>query len=90
MTSAEHQTYELRVAEHLDRQWAAWFGDLEIARDADGTCTLTGPVADQAQLHGVLARLRDIGVTLVSLRLLDQHVRGDAARPSHPCETRCR
>ena len=79
MTTSDHRTYELRVAGHLDERWSAWFGDLTIACDDDGTCTLTGPVADQAQLHGILAKLRDIGVPLVSLRELDGD-RDDGAR----------
>ena len=69
--SSDNRTYQLRVAGHLDDRWSTWFGDLTIASHDDGTCTLTGPVADQAQLHGVLARLRDIGATLVSLHALD-------------------
>jgi hypothetical protein len=63
-------TYEFRVEGHLDDHWSAWLGDLTITRHHDGTSTLTGPVADQAQLHGVLARLRDIGATLLSLNAL--------------------
>lgn len=64
-------TYELRVDGHLDDHWSAWLGDLSIARHDDGTSTLTGLVADQAQLHGLLSALRDMGVTLLSLRVLD-------------------
>lgn len=60
-------TYEFRVVGHLDDDWSAWFG-LLIARHDDGTSTLTGPVTDQAQLHGILARLRDMGATLLALR----------------------
>jgi hypothetical protein len=78
VTDIDRQTYQFRVAGHLDDRWSAWFGELTISRDDDGTCTLTGPVADQAQLHGVLARLRDIGATLVSLRTLHG---GDERRP---------
>ena len=59
-------TYEFRVVGHLDDHWSAWLGELTITRHHDGTSTLTGPVADQAQLHGVLVRLRDIGATLLS------------------------
>jgi hypothetical protein len=59
--------YEFRVQGHLDDHWSAWLGDLTITRHHDGTSTLTGPVADQAQLHGMLTRLRDIGATLLSL-----------------------
>jgi len=71
VTPADHRTYQLRVGEHLDDRWATWFDGFALASYADGTCTLTGEVADQAQLHGILARLRDLGVTLVSLRALD-------------------
>ena len=73
MTSSDNRTYQLRVAGHLDDRWSTWFGDLTIASHDDGTCTLTGPVADQAQLYGVLGRLRDIGATLLSLHALDGH-----------------
>lgn len=70
MTPDDHQTYQLRVVGHLDDRWSNWFGEFTIACDDDGTSTLTGPVADQAQLHGILARLRDIGATLLSLRAI--------------------
>lgn len=67
--------YELRVVGHLDERWARWFGEFAIDGCDDGTCTLTGAVTDQAQLYGVLARLRDIGATILSLRTIDA---GDA------------
>jgi RimJ/RimL family protein N-acetyltransferase len=60
--------YELRVASHLDDRWADWFGDVTITRHDDGTTTLAAPVTDQAQLHGLLTGIRDLGATLVSLR----------------------
>jgi hypothetical protein len=63
-------TYEFRLEGHLDDHWSAWLGDLTLAHQADGTSTLTMPVADQAQLHGILARLRDMGATLLALRAL--------------------
>ena len=59
--------YRIRVAGHLDDHWATWLNGLVLRRDNDGTTTLTGPVADQAQMHGLLARIRDLGVTLISL-----------------------
>lgn len=78
-------TYELRVAGHLDDHWSSWLDHLAISRRADGTSTLTGSMADQAQLHGLLARLRDIGAPLLSLRLLDAPVtaNGTTAGPSY-------
>jgi hypothetical protein len=63
--------YEIRVAGHLDDDWSAWFDNLTIAHHADGTSTLSGPIADQAQLHGILARLRDVGSTLLSVHALN-------------------
>jgi len=71
VTPNDHRTYQLRVVGHLDDRWSNWFGEFTIDRNDDGTCTLTGPVTDQAQLHGILARLRDIGATLLSLRTID-------------------
>ena len=64
--------YELRVAEHLHERWAGWFEGFALAHDGDGTTTLSGPVADQAALHGVLQRVRDLGITLLSVRVVDQ------------------
>jgi hypothetical protein len=71
VSSRDACSYEIRVVGHLDDRWASWFADLTLACYADGTCTLTGEVADQAQLHGILARLRDLGATLVSVRTLE-------------------
>ncbi|HST46971.1 hypothetical protein [Jatrophihabitans sp.] len=59
--------YEVRVQGHLDRHWTGWLGDLTVTHHADGTSTLTGPVADQAALHGLLAKVRDLGIALVSI-----------------------
>lgn len=63
--------YELRVAGHLDDHWADWLGEVTITRHDDGTTTLTAPVADQAQLHGLLTGVRDLGATLVSLNVAE-------------------
>jgi hypothetical protein len=68
--SAVPTSYEIRVGGHLDDHWSSVLGGLTVTRCGDGTTTLTGPVTDQAQLHGVLNVLRDIGATLLSLRPL--------------------
>ena len=60
-------SYEIRVGGHLDDHWSTWLDGLTITREADGTTTLRAPVADQAQLHGLLAKVRDLGATLISL-----------------------
>jgi hypothetical protein len=59
--------YEIRVQGHLDTRWAAWFDGLTIAPDSDGTTTIEGPVADQAALHGLLQKIRDLGLPLISV-----------------------
>ena len=60
--------YTIRVEGHLDDHWSAWLGELDLTHDDDGTTTITVSVADQAQLHGILAGLRDIGAVVTELR----------------------
>ena len=59
--------YEIRLKGHLDSRWAAWFDGLSLSHQSDGTTTIRGFVADQAALHGLLQRVRDIGVPLISV-----------------------
>lgn len=59
--------YEIRVQGRLDDRWAAWFDGLELTRAEDGSTVLRGLVADQAALHGLLHKLRDLGVPLLSV-----------------------
>jgi len=66
--SSGPSTYAIRVDGHLDDHWSAWLDLVALCRDDDGTTTLTVTVADQAQLHGVIAGLRDIGAVLLELR----------------------
>jgi hypothetical protein len=63
--------YELRVDGHLDDHWTAWFDDLTLTHQNDGTTTLRGLVPDQAALHGLLAKVRDLGATLISVEVID-------------------
>jgi hypothetical protein len=67
---AEPARYELRVQGVLDPGWSAWFEGLRVASDGRET-TIAGPVADQAALHGLLAKVRDLGLELLSVRRLD-------------------
>ncbi len=59
--------YEIRVDGHLGTRWAAWFDGLAITSEGDGTTVLRGSVVDQAALHGLLQKLRDVGIPLISL-----------------------
>ena len=63
--------YQLRVDGHLDQHWSSWFNGLTLTHHHDGTTTLTGTVADQTELHGLLTKVRDLGVTLISVTALD-------------------
>lgn len=67
MNTDTEMTYNVHVQGQLDNHWADWLGNASLIRNEDGTSTLRICVADQAQLHGILTRLRDIGVTLLSL-----------------------
>ena len=72
-SSADHtrtQQYEIRVKGHLASRWAAWFDGLSLTNEDDGITVLRGPVVDQAALHGLLQKLRDVGIPLVSLSQL--------------------
>jgi hypothetical protein len=60
--------YELRVEGYLDEHWSSWFGGLTLSHEDDATTTLRGVVADQAELHGLLAKVRDLGATLISVK----------------------
>ena len=59
--------YEIRLAGHLDARWATWFDGLTVGHQVDGTTLISGPIADQAALHGLLQRVRDLGLPLVSV-----------------------
>jgi len=63
--------YEIRLTGRLDAHWAAWFDGLTVSHESDGTTVLVGPIADQAALHGVLQRVRDLGLPLVSVTCVD-------------------
>ena len=59
--------YEIRVKGHLDGHWAAWFEDLAVSPTDNGETILNGPVTDQAALHGLLRKIRDLGLTLIAV-----------------------
>jgi hypothetical protein len=59
--------YEIRVRGQLDSGWSDWFEGFTLSHDSDDTTTLTGSVADQAALHGLLRRVSDLGITLISV-----------------------
>jgi hypothetical protein len=67
--------YQIRIVGQLDHRWADWFGGLTVTVENSGETLLTGPVVDQAALHGLLRTVRDLGMPLVSVRLLRHRLR---------------
>ncbi len=68
---SEAGRYEIRLTGRLDAHWTAWFDGLVVSHHGDGTTVISGPIPDQAALHGVLQRVRDLGLPLVSVHRLD-------------------
>jgi hypothetical protein len=63
--------YEIRIKGHLDESWTDWFDGMTICHEDNGETLLTGSLPDQAALHGVLNRLRDLGIQLISVNLVE-------------------
>jgi len=63
--------YQIRIEGHLDDQWTDWFSGLAITQEENGNTLLTGPVADQAALFGLLKKVRDLGMPLVSVNRVE-------------------
>jgi hypothetical protein len=80
MTTTQKETYCILVEGHLDERFSAWLNDLAIVHDADGTTTLHGPVIDQAALYGLLSKLRDLGLVLLSVTSCDGTRQGTGSR----------
>ncbi len=77
-------SYELRIGGHLDPHWSIWFDGFTVTHEDDGTTTLRGSVRDQSELHGLLAKVRDLGTTLIAvspLRTTDADT--DAPKQQH-------
>ncbi len=71
INSEQPVSYEIRIEGHLSEQWADWFEGLIVSLEETGVTCLTGPVTDQAALYGLLKKVRDLGMPLVSVNRLD-------------------
>lgn len=69
---SECESYEIRVKGHLGISWSSWFMGMDIRHEENGETVLTGQIADQAALHGVLMRIRDLGLPLVAVTRQEQ------------------
>jgi hypothetical protein len=79
--------YQIRIEGHLDRQWAEWFESLTITLQDNGESLLTGPVADQAALYGLLRKIRDVGMPLLSvIRVESGQAEATESKPSSPVQ----
>lgn len=76
--------YEIRLQGRLEQRWTSWFDGMTLTTQADGSTTLRGPVIDQAALHGILQRLRDLGVPLISVTQLPAEPTTQPAPPANP------
>ena len=65
--SSQPIIYQIRIKGHLSREWTDWFGGVTVTLEKDGDTLLTGPLIDQAALHGLLKKVRDLGMPLVSV-----------------------
>jgi len=72
-TPSQPMVYQIRLKGHLGSQWTDWFGGLTITLEDDGDTLLTGPVIDQAALHGLLKKVRDLGMPLVSVSPVESY-----------------
>lgn len=79
--NGEGPGYELRIAGHLNDHWSTWFDGMILSHEDDGTTILRGSVTDQAKLHGLLAKVRDLGVTLISVTSTRAGHDADPQRP---------
>jgi hypothetical protein len=68
----KEEVYRIRVEGHLDKKWSDWFDGFAITPQANDRTLLTGPVADQCALHGLLAKIRDLGLSLVSVERVEE------------------
>ncbi len=83
--------YQIRIKGYLDEQWADWFDGLTITLEDNGDSLLTGPVVDQASLHGLLKKVRDLGMPLIAVILLeavqDNSPDVDPCNATHPYQS---
>lgn len=79
-------SYEIRLQGHLHSRWVGWFDGLSVINQDDGTAVICGSVADQAALHGLLHKVRDVGLPLISVTRVEDSIVDRCASTSHESE----
>ncbi len=79
----EPTVYQIRIKGHLGAQWTDWFGGLTVTLEDNGDTLLSGPVIDQAALHGLLKKVRDLGMPLLSVNRIEPDPYSAAQGPGH-------
>jgi hypothetical protein len=82
MEGGTMSVYEIRVRGHLDKRWSEWFDGLTITNLENGEALLTGCIVDQAELHGVLIRIRDLGLPLLAVTSVGPDLQEPVVRPA--------
>ncbi len=72
--------YQIRIKGHLDDRWSDWFDGLTITRETDGNTLLTGPVVDQSALYGLLKKVHDLGLSLISVKKIERGGREEISK----------
>ncbi len=77
--------YQIRVKGHLDHHWSDWLNNLTLTHHQDGTTTLSGPISDQSAMYGLLIKMRDLDLTLLSLNRVESNcIESDSAESIQP------
>ena len=72
--------YQIRIKGHLDERWSDWFDGLTITQETDGNTLLTGPVVDQSALYGLLKKVHDLGLSLISVNKIERGGREEISK----------
>ncbi len=77
--------YQIRLKGHLDHHWSGWLNDLTLTHHKDGITMLVGPIPDQAALYGLLIKMRDLGVSLISINCIEPNcIEPDSTKAVQP------
>ena len=71
MVDPKNKIYEIKLKGHLNANWADWFDEMSFTHENDGTTILTGEIVDQSALHGLLKKVRDLGLSLISVNQVE-------------------